>query len=104
MGAAVARYSDYAIVTSDNPRFEDPERIIADILGGMPPEGHEVVVDRALAIERLIDFLAERPRHEAWVALIAGKGHERYIDRQGRKVFYSDQDEIERHLSRLGST
>jgi UDP-N-acetylmuramoyl-L-alanyl-D-glutamate--2,6-diaminopimelate ligase len=104
MGATAARYSDHAIVTSDNPRFEDPERIIADILEGMPPEGHEVVVDRALAIERLIDFLAERPPHEEWVALIAGKGHERYIDRQGQKLFYSDQDEIERHLSRLGST
>ena len=104
MGAAVARHSDHAIVTSDNPRFEDPERIIADILTGMPREGHEVVVERPLAIARLLDFLATRPAQEPWVALIAGKGHERYIDRQGRKSAYSDQDEVERNLARLGWT
>jgi UDP-N-acetylmuramoyl-L-alanyl-D-glutamate--2,6-diaminopimelate ligase len=102
MGAAVARHSDHAIVTSDNPRFEDPERIIADILAGMPIEGREVVIDRPLAIARLLDFLAERPADEAWVALVAGKGHERYIDRQGHKTHYSDQDEVEHNLKRLG--
>jgi UDP-N-acetylmuramoyl-L-alanyl-D-glutamate--2,6-diaminopimelate ligase len=102
MGAAVARHSDHAIVTSDNPRVEDPERIIADILAGMPIEGREVVIDRPLAVARLLDFLAERPADEAWVALVAGKGHERYIDRQGHKTHYSDQDEVEHNLKRLG--
>lgn len=102
MGAAVARHSDHSIVTSDNPRFEDPERIIADILDGMPGEGREVVVERPLAIARLLDFLARQPADEPWVALIAGKGHERYIDAQGHKTPYSDQDEVERNLMRLG--
>lgn len=102
MGAAVARHSDHVIVTSDNPRFEDPERIIADILTGMPGTGREVVVERPEAIGRLLDFLADRPADEAWVALIAGKGHERYIDRLGRKSHYSDQEEVERNLARLG--
>ncbi len=41
MGAAVARHSDLSIVTSDNPRTEEPERIIADILEGMPPAGRD---------------------------------------------------------------
>jgi UDP-N-acetylmuramoyl-L-alanyl-D-glutamate--2,6-diaminopimelate ligase len=103
MGAAVARHSDHIIVTSDNPRTEDPERIIADILTGIPPgQAPEVVVERPEAIARLFDLLASRPRDEPWVALIAGKGHERYIDRAGHKTYYSDQDEVDRHRWRLG--
>ena len=102
MGAAAARYSDWVIVTSDNPRTEDPERIIADILAGMPPEGREVVVERPAAVARLFDLLDARPPDEPWVALIAGKGHERYLDQGGRKIAYSDQDEVERNLRRLG--
>lgn len=101
MGASVARHSDHVIVTSDNPRFEDPERIIADILAGMPKDGREVVIERAAAIRHLMDFLAARPQDEPWVALIAGKGHEGYIDAQGRKTPYSDREEIERNLARL---
>ena len=102
MGAAVASHSDRIIVTSDNPRTEDPMRIIDEILAGMPGQDPEVVVDRAKAVERLFDLLAARPPEEPWVALIAGKGHERYIDRGGRKTYYSDQDEVDRNLRRLG--
>jgi UDP-N-acetylmuramoyl-L-alanyl-D-glutamate--2,6-diaminopimelate ligase len=102
MGATAARGSDHVMVTSDNPRTEDPERIIADILEGMPREGREVVVERPEAIARMFDLLADRPAEEPWVALIAGKGHERYIDRGGRKSYYSDQDEVDRNLRRLG--
>jgi len=102
MGAAAARYSDQVILTSDNPRTEDPERIINDILAGMPGVAPEVVIERPRAVARLFDRLAERPSDEPWVGLIAGKGHERYIDRDGRKTYYSDQDEVERNLQRLG--
>ncbi len=102
MGAAVARHSDRCIVTSDNPRTEDPERIVADVLTGMPAQGREVVLERPQAVARLFDLLAASPADEPWVALIAGKGHERYIDRNGRKEYYSDQDEVERNLQRLG--
>jgi len=101
MGTAAARHSDHVILTSDNPRTEDPERIIGDILRGMPSKGWEVEVDRRRAVARLFDLLAQRPSNEAWVALIAGKGHERYIDRNGRKEYYSDQDEVEHNLRRL---
>jgi UDP-N-acetylmuramoyl-L-alanyl-D-glutamate--2,6-diaminopimelate ligase len=102
MGAAVARHSDHLIVTSDNPRTEDPERIIADILTGLKGQAPEVVVERPAAIARLFDLLASRPAEEPWVALIAGKGHERYIDRDGHKTYYSDQDEVDRNRRRLG--
>jgi len=101
MGTAAARYSNHVILTSDNPRSEDPERIIGDILTGMPGTGREVVVERPQAVARLFDLLAERPADEPWVGLIAGKGHERYIDRDGHKTYYSDQDEVERNLRRL---
>jgi len=104
MGAAAARHSDYVILTSDNPRSEDPERIIGDILTGLPGTEREVVVERPQAIARLFDLLAERPADEPWVGLIAGKGHERYIDRDGHKSHYSDQDEVERNLRRLNWT
>jgi UDP-N-acetylmuramoyl-L-alanyl-D-glutamate--2,6-diaminopimelate ligase len=74
MGAA-ALASDYAIVTSDNPRTEDPQSIIADILPGMAGgEGRfEVVCDRGQAIARA---LAQAEAGD--IVLIAGKGHEDY--------------------------
>ena len=102
MGAAVARGSDRIIVTSDNPRTEDPAAIIADILTGIQGQTQEVVVERPEAVARLFDLLARRPADEPWVVLIAGKGHERYIDRDGHKTYYSDQDEVELNLRRLG--
>jgi len=104
MGAAVCRGSERAIVTSDNPRFEDPRVIIDDLLLGMRECAHppEVILDRAEAIRRLFDRLAECPGTEPWVALIAGKGHERSIDQNGRKTYFSDQDEVVRNLRRLG--
>jgi len=104
MGAAVCRHADHAIVTSDNPRFEDPLAIIEQTRAGMdgcasPPE---MIMDRAEAIHHLFDLLAAAPTDEPQVALIAGKGHERYIDRNGEKTDYSDQDEVARNFARLG--
>jgi UDP-N-acetylmuramoyl-L-alanyl-D-glutamate--2,6-diaminopimelate ligase len=104
MGAAVCRHSDQVILTSDNPRHENPSAIIDDTLAGMAgcPVPPLVIIDRAEAIQRLFDALAARPPQEPWVALIAGKGHERYVDRNGRKEYFSDQDEVERNMTRLG--
>jgi UDP-N-acetylmuramoyl-L-alanyl-D-glutamate--2,6-diaminopimelate ligase len=103
MGAAVSAHSDHSIVTSDNPRFEDPRTIIEDTLAGMDgPDTPTVVVDRAAAVAALFDLLAKAPADEPQVALIAGKGHERYIDRNGEKRHYSDQEEVARNLARLG--
>ena len=67
--------ADYAVVTSDNPRHEDPDAIIADIVAGMgDPEGsYEVVSDRRLAIRRAIGLADANTS-----VLIAGKGHEDY--------------------------
>jgi UDP-N-acetylmuramoyl-L-alanyl-D-glutamate--2,6-diaminopimelate ligase len=104
MGAAVCARSDHAIVTSDNPRFEDPLAIIDETVAGMADcaAAPEIIVDRAEAIRALFDRLAAAPADVLQVALIAGKGHERYIDQQGTKIDYSDQDEVARNFARLG--
>ena len=73
MGAVVDQYADYAIVTSDNPRKEDPLAIIEDIRPGMPRGNYEVIVDRKEAICKAIAMAQMKD-----IILIAGKGHETY--------------------------
>ena len=84
MGAAVAALADKAIVTSDNPRNEDPAHIVADILTGMPP-GQTVMLDRHAAIRAAI--LDAGPRD---IVVRAGKGHEDYQEVHGVKHPFSD--------------
>ncbi len=89
MGACASRYSDLAIVTHDNPRHEDPEHIIADILKGVPDEAraHLVVMgDRQAAIAHAL-----REGSAGDVVVIAGKGHEEYQQFGDRRVPYSDR-------------
>jgi UDP-N-acetylmuramoyl-L-alanyl-D-glutamate--2,6-diaminopimelate ligase len=88
MGEVAARLADVTIVTSDNPRSEDPEAIIDEILGGIPAgsAGIERCVDRRAAIERAVG-LAE----PGDVVVIAGKGHERGQEfAGGRKEPFDD--------------
>lgn len=78
MGKIAARLSGYVIVTSDNPRTEDPELILKDIEAGLeedgvPQERYEFIVDRREAIEKAIEMASPED-----VVLIAGKGHETY--------------------------
>jgi UDP-N-acetylmuramoyl-L-alanyl-D-glutamate--2,6-diaminopimelate ligase len=73
MGSIAARGADVAIVTSDNPRTEDPERILDDIEAGMQGAPHERIEDRRDAIARALELAAPGD-----VVLLAGKGHETY--------------------------
>ena len=73
MAQAVARLSDLVILTSDNPRTEDPERILDDLEPGLAGIGYERIVDRRAAIARALE-LAEAGD----LVLLAGKGHETY--------------------------
>jgi len=73
MGEIAARGADLAIVTSDNPRTEDPERILDDIEAGMQGVPHERIEDRRDAIVRALDLAGPDD-----VVLLAGKGHETY--------------------------
>ena len=73
MGAVVNQHADFSIVTSDNPRKEDPLAIIEDIKPGMTRGNYEVIVDRKEAIFKAIAMAEPRD-----IILIAGKGHETY--------------------------
>jgi UDP-N-acetylmuramoyl-L-alanyl-D-glutamate--2,6-diaminopimelate ligase len=81
MGAIAARLGDHVWITSDNPRTESPEAIIADIVAGIPAKGpgdpavdrHETLPDRKAAIQRALGWA-----HTGDVVVIAGKGHETY--------------------------
>jgi len=73
MGAVVADLADLAFVTSDNPRTEDPDRIMDDVLTGMTGAPHRRITDRREAIHQAV--LEARPGD---VLLLAGKGHESY--------------------------
>jgi UDP-N-acetylmuramoyl-L-alanyl-D-glutamate--2,6-diaminopimelate ligase len=96
MGEAVARGADVAVVTSDNPRSEDPQAIVDAILPGLAagPAAIEVELDRGRAIERAI--LAAAPGD---VVLIAGKGHEDYQIIGTEKRHFDDRDEARRALA-----
>lgn len=90
MGKIAEDLADYVIITSDNPRSEDPQVIIADILKGMDrKDKRETISDRAEAIGRAIS-LAE----EGDVILVAGKGHETYQEIMGRKHHFDDIEVI----------
>ncbi len=73
MGRAAAEGADYTVVTSDNPRTERPEAIVAEILPGLGSAAHERIVDRRAAIARALE-IAEQDD----AVLLAGKGHETY--------------------------
>lgn len=88
MGAIASAQAGVAIVTSDNPRTEDPESIIDDIVAGMTAGGYERIEDRRAAIERAIELADPRD-----VVVIAGKGHETYQIR-GTTHYPFDEKEI----------
>jgi UDP-N-acetylmuramoyl-L-alanyl-D-glutamate--2,6-diaminopimelate ligase len=85
MGLAAEEFSDYCIVTSDNPRSENPEEICREITSALRTRNHEVIVDRRAAIRRAI-ALAEAGD----IVLVAGKGHENYQEFSDRKVPFDD--------------
>ncbi len=88
MGAVASKYADFVIVTSDNSRGEDREKIIADIYRGINKEKEHIIIpDRQCAIEYAVDLARDGD-----IVLLAGKGHEKYeINSTGKHPF----DEIE---------
>jgi UDP-N-acetylmuramoyl-L-alanyl-D-glutamate--2,6-diaminopimelate ligase len=87
MGAIADKLADQVVVTSDNPRSEKPETIIAQILLGLPScNTLQVQSDRALAIAETV---ARASAHD--VVLLAGKGHEATQEIAGVKTAFSDR-------------
>jgi UDP-N-acetylmuramoyl-L-alanyl-D-glutamate--2,6-diaminopimelate ligase len=85
MAEIVDRHADYAIITSDNPRKENPETIIAEIEKGFRSTHYEKIVDRTQAINRAVELA--RP-HD--IVLIAGKGHENYQEFADHTIPFDD--------------
>jgi UDP-N-acetylmuramoyl-L-alanyl-D-glutamate--2,6-diaminopimelate ligase len=85
MGQAVDLNADHAIITSDNPRKENPEAIIAEIEKGFRSDRYEKIADRAAAIARAVELAQPRD-----ILLIAGKGHENYQEFADHTVPFED--------------
>jgi UDP-N-acetylmuramoyl-L-alanyl-D-glutamate--2,6-diaminopimelate ligase len=85
MGQVVDQNADYAIITSDNPRKEDPDEIIAEIEKGFRGNHFEKITERAAAIARAIEVAQPRD-----IVLIAGKGHENYQEFADHTVPFED--------------
>jgi UDP-N-acetylmuramoyl-L-alanyl-D-glutamate--2,6-diaminopimelate ligase len=90
MGNIATTLSDYTIFTSDNPREEDPNEIINDILKGVKTkDNYEVVIDRKEAIKRALDIMEKDD-----ILLLLGKGHENYQVIGREKIHLDDAEEV----------
>jgi UDP-N-acetylmuramoyl-L-alanyl-D-glutamate--2,6-diaminopimelate ligase len=99
MGGIAERGADHVVVTSDNPRDEAPETIVAQIVAGLArSEAAQIVVDRRRAIADAV-----RAAAPADVVLIAGKGHEDYQEVRGVRHPFSDVAEATRTLAQRQS-
>jgi len=96
MGEIADKLADFIIVTSDNPRCEDPLKIINDITKGIKSNHYEIIPDRKEAIKKAV---ALSKNYDA--VLILGKGDEDYIELCGKKIEYSDRDEIKKNLKNI---
>ena len=92
MGKIAQECADQIVITSDNPRAEDPEAIIGMIYAGMKVDSQRIhtIVDRAAAI-----MFAVRGADSQDIVLVAGKGHESTQEIQGKKFAFSDQEHVQ---------
>ena len=95
MGHIGVKLSDFAVITSDNPRTEDPMAIIEDILTGVKQEDGEYIIieDRRAAIRYAMDIGKKDD-----IIILAGKGHETYQDIGGVKRHLDEREEVAAHL------
>ncbi len=97
MGKIAENYSDTVIVTSDNPRSEDPKQIISDILSGINNTSNIIVeADRKNAIQIAISKASSND-----VVVFAGKGHEDYQILKDRTIHFDDREEVKKALETL---
>ena len=95
MGEIASLYADYLVITSDNPRSEDPENIISDILKGvLPTKPHKVLKKRDEAIKFALS-IAEKDD----IIILAGKGHETYQIIGKEKIHFDEREVVYSALS-----
>ncbi|MEO7457342.1 MAG: UDP-N-acetylmuramoyl-L-alanyl-D-glutamate--2,6-diaminopimelate ligase, partial [Gemmatimonadaceae bacterium] len=98
MGRIAEARADLAIATSDNPRTEDPERILDDVEAGMTPGRHERITDRRDAIARAVHMAGPGD-----VVVLAGKGHETYQIRGTTKHPFDERLIVREIISEMGT-
>ncbi len=96
MGAVATRLSDFVVMTSDNPRSENPEEIIKEIEAGAVRRNYLIEPDREEAIKRAVLIAGEND-----IVLVAGKGHEQYQETDGRRSPFNDREVLEKSIKRL---
>ncbi len=94
MGKIAVNNSDYVIITSDNPRYEEPMDIIKEILTGIDKKYNNYTVEenRSLAIAEAIKI-----SQEGDIILICGKGHETYQEVKGKRSHFDDREEVQKY-------
>lgn len=97
MGRVASELSDQVVITSDNPRSEDPQAIIADIQRGIRKKNYAGVIDRREAIKKAIEIAKKSD-----IIVVAGKGHEGYQIIKDKKIAFHDRGVIEQILSEKG--
>ena len=102
MGETALRLADFTVITSDNPRSEDPHRIVREIEEGAKKvwghgRGYVIILDRAMAIREALS-LAQRGD----MVVIAGKGHETYQILSDRTIPFDDRKVVREALHELG--
>lgn len=96
MGEVASNLSDFCVITSDNPRYENEENIIKEIISGIKNDKFVQIIDRKKAI-----IYAIEKSQDGDIIAILGKGAEGYIDKQGIKLKYSDQNTISNFIKEL---
>jgi len=87
MGALATRLSDFVIITTDNPRSENPEDIIKEVASGAVRKNYLIEPDRREAVKRAVLMASDND-----VVLVAGKGHENYQEIRGQRMIFNDRE------------
>lgn len=96
MGRIGVELADHAIITSDNPRTEEPMAIIRNIVAGVEEGSYEVIEDRRKAIRYAMDIAGKDD-----IIVLAGKGHETYQEINGIKYHLDEREEVAAHLTEM---
>lgn len=101
MGQIASRYADYLMVTSDNPRDENPRKIIGNIVDGFAShfKEYEIEIEREKAIRKALDLIRKDD-----LLVIAGKGHEDYQIFKNRVIHFDDYEVVRKYLRETRAT
>ncbi len=98
MGAISGKTADFTIITSDNPRFEDPNKIISQIEKGIKTtKGEYICIENRT---KAIEYAMKNAKKDDLI-ILAGKGHETYLDKMGKKTHYDEREIVAEVLQKL---